>query len=192
MNKILSGIDHLVIGSPVLICGAVGVGFGFLEQSQNQIAKAVGFLGCRTAIILGVVSGLPVMIYSFAKTIFAKALNAGLGKQYKGLKDFAEQSEKQLNITLVAVAGYPIWILISPKIVRLLLVTYRTSQQIQAVIAAFFESEQYAQLKATYDQIQRLFPSGSRPTTTIVELTDEEAAALERQKQQRSSVEGVD
>ena len=103
--NILKEADHIILGLPVAAFSALGAASGFLEQNRFAPVRAMGWLGCRTAIVLGIISGLPLLVYSIAKTAFAKTLNAATFNRFEYLKAFEKHAALQLkkNISLITV-----------------------------------------------------------------------------------------
>jgi hypothetical protein len=73
--NVLREVDHVILGLPMFTCMAVGAAGGLLQQSSYKPVKTAGWFGTHTAIILGVVCGVPLLVYSIAKVAFATALN---------------------------------------------------------------------------------------------------------------------
>jgi hypothetical protein len=77
----VSHIDDVVIGLPALVTG----GIGYLcttagRNSSNQTLGSFGFIIGRTLSLVGLVAGLPLLIWNLAKVIFANSLNIiGIG-----------------------------------------------------------------------------------------------------------------
>lgn len=72
----VSHMDDVVIGLPALVTG----GIGYLcttaaRNSSNQTLGSFGFIVGRTLSLVGLVAGLPLLIWNLAKVIFANALN---------------------------------------------------------------------------------------------------------------------
>lgn len=164
MNSFFREVDHLLLSLPMLSCMAGGAACGFLQQLSYEPVKAAGWLGARVAIVLGVVCGVPLLVYSLAKLTFAKALNMLTLNQFESLKSFEEHSELQFNITLVTVSTLPLIVFALPHVIKTAYLTYQTYQQYQAIYDEFMESDLYLTLEALYTQIQQTFnPNQASP-----------------------------
>ncbi len=154
--KILPELDHIILGLPVAAFSALGAASGFLEQNRFAPVRVVGWLGCRTAIVLGVFSGLPLLIYSIAKTAFAKTLNAATFNRFECLKAFEKHAELQLNVSFITVSALPVIILALPHAIRIAYKTYDTYKQLQAVKDELEKSELWKNLQELYKNMQNV------------------------------------
>src|SRR5690242_13121891 len=118
MMYVLRDADHVLLGLPMLTCMAGGLGGGLLQQSSYQPLRAAGWFGTRAAIILGVVSGVPLLIYSLTKVIFANLLDELTFNRFECLKSFKEHSELQFTVTLVVVSALPLIVLSLPQMIE--------------------------------------------------------------------------
>ncbi len=149
-------LDHVILGTPVILCSAFGVGGRFLEQSDNKVAHATGWLGCRTAIVLSILSGLPLIIYSCAKALLGKALNAVTMERFACLRDFKEHAEIQLNVTLITVSALPLIILSLPTVIPAVITAYKTYKEVAKAIQAVKDSDLFKTLQDLYKQLKGL------------------------------------
>jgi hypothetical protein len=172
MVKVLNEVDHLLVGLPMLTCVAAGVGFGLLQQVEKRPLKAVGWLGTRAAIVLGAISGVPLLIYSLAKVIFAKALNVVTRNHFASLKSFEKHAELQFTVTLVTVSTLPVIVLALPQIIKKAHLTYqalKSFQKLKAVGNEFLASDLYKSLKDCYTQFKPVINS-------MPQIADEDGA----------------
>ena len=155
MMSFLKQADHLLLATPVLACASVGAASGFMEQSSYAPVRALGWLGCRSAIILGVLSGIPLLIYSVTKVLFAKVLNAITWNYFTKLQSFEKHAEMQFAISVIGVSTLPMAMFALPTILRAGYKAYQTYQEIQRVIDDFYNSDFYKSLRSLYDQYQQ-------------------------------------
>lgn len=147
-------LDHIILGIPAIVCSSFGVGGRFLEQSQNKVVHATGWLGCRAAIVLSILSGLPLIIYSFAKALLGKALNAITMERFVCLKDFKEHAEIQLNVTLITVSALPLIILSLPTVIPAAITAYKTYKEFAKAIQAVKDSDLFKTLQDLYYRLK--------------------------------------
>lgn len=157
MMHVLREVDHVLLGLPMMACAGAGAIGGLMQQTPYAPVRAAGWLGARTAIVLGVVAGIPLLVYSLAKLTFAKTLNGMTFNYFDCLKSFEKHSELQFNITLVTVSTLPMIILALPHVIKAGIKAYQTYQQMQAVYDDFVQSDLYKNLLALYDQINQMF-----------------------------------
>lgn len=159
MMYILREMDHLLLSIPLMACAGFGAVGGLLEQAPYTPVKASGWLISRTAIVLGVVTGIPLLVYSLSKLTFAKILNSVTFNRFESLKSFEQHAELQFTVTLVAVSTLPLIIFAIPHVIRAGFKAYQTYKEYQAVYNEFTESELFKTLSQLYVQInQALHP----------------------------------
>lgn len=159
---LLRELDHIILSTPVVVCTAVGVGGRFLEQSPNRVLHGIGWIGGRSAIILGVASGLPLLIYSFVKALIAKGLNAVTAERFVCLQDFKEHSEIQLNVVVIALSALPMITLSLPTVVPVAIKAYKTYHEFAKVIQAVKDSDLFLTLQKLYDQLKDITSSQAK------------------------------
>jgi hypothetical protein len=169
MMYILRDIDHVLLGMPMLACMGGGVCGGLVQQSSYAPVKASGWLGTHTAIILGVISGIPLLAYSLAKVIFANVLNELTFNRFECLKSFKEHAELQFTVTLVIVSALPLIVLALPHMIQPAYKAYQTYQEYQKVYDDFIQSDLYLTLSNLYTQCRQLFSPQTPGIVTVVE-----------------------
>lgn len=160
MMSILREADHLLLATPVLACATAGAVSGFMQQSSYAPVRAMGWLGCRMAVILGVVSGIPLLIYSISKVLFAKILNLATFHHFEALDSFEKHAEMQFAVSMVAVSTLPVIIFALPPIIEAGYKAYQAYHEIQKVKDEFLNSDLYKTLKNLYDQYQQYANAG--------------------------------
>lgn len=157
MNNFTKNIDYIILGSPVLSCMGVGLAGGILQQKSYAPAKVVGWLGVHAAIVCGVASGLPLMVYSIAKFVFAKALNELTFRRSKYLNTFEEYSELQCKVTLFTISALPVIVLALPHVYKPAFKTYEKYKEFQKTYEEFKKSDLYNTLNTLYTQLNQIF-----------------------------------
>lgn len=152
MMSILREADHLLLATPVFACATAGAVSGFMQQSSYAPIRAIGWLGCRMTVILGVVSGIPLLIYSISKVLFAKILNLATFHHFEALESFEKHAEMQFAVSLVAVSTLPVIIFALPPIIQACYKAYQVYNEFQKVKDEFLNSDLYKTLKNLYDQ----------------------------------------
>jgi hypothetical protein len=89
MTPLLKDADNLLLSLPILACATAGAVGRLMEQHSNPIIKGSGWLGSRISMVTGIISGVPLLVYNFAKTIFAKLLNTMTFNRFETLQNFA-------------------------------------------------------------------------------------------------------
>lgn len=181
MNN-LRDADHFLLGLPMLACMTGGAVAGFLQQTSIEPLKAVGWLGKHTAIILGVASGVPLMVYSFAKLTFAKILNTVTWNHFECLKSFKEHAEWQFNVTLIAVSALPLIVIALPHLIPAAYKSYKTYKECQKIIDELTKSDLYKTLTSLYTQSKQFFSSKipyAEKQDVIVEVSSVEEIEIE-------------
>ncbi|CUI16166.1 hypothetical protein PNK_0538 [Candidatus Protochlamydia naegleriophila] len=134
------------------------------------MAREVGWLGTRCAIVLSLVSGVPLLVYSIAKVIVLDALNSGAGGKIEGLKKYSEESKLRLNISLIGVSALPLLILSGPALIRAAYQTYLMYESTQEIIHHFRQSESFQALENSYHLLANLVNGmHERRETAIIE-----------------------
>jgi hypothetical protein len=159
MIQFLKEVDHVFLGLPMLTCAAAGALSGLLQQTPYAPVRAIGWLGCRTAIVLGVVTGIPLLMYSLTKLIFAKFLKVMTFNYFDSLKSFEKHAELQFNITLVTVSTLPLIIFALPHLIQASYKAYQNYHHLQAVYDEFSRSDLYKTLQNLYGQMNQIFYS---------------------------------
>ena len=118
-TDLLFSLDMLIFGSPMMPCSSIGIAGKVLEETELPILSELGWLASRSMIPLGMLSGIPLLVYSLAKTVIAKGLNGITFNQIKMLNKFSKFTEKQFMISAVAVSALPLFILSMPKAVKM-------------------------------------------------------------------------
>jgi hypothetical protein len=157
MNGILRDADHVILGLPMLTCMGIGAAGGLLQQFSYQPVKTAGWFGTHTAIILGIVSGVPLLVYSIAKIAFAKVLNELTLNRFDCIRSFKEHAEMQFTVTIVTVSALPLIVLALPHAIQGAYKAYQTYQEVQKVYDDFTQSDLYVTLRDLYTQINQLF-----------------------------------
>lgn len=93
----LKNLDVILLSAPVLIPILTGIGFGHLQSYKNPVFKAVGYLGNRACVMLTVLFGMPVLLYSVAKFVLSKTLATLTFGKIRLIKRFAGFCENQFK-----------------------------------------------------------------------------------------------
>ncbi len=163
MTGYLKHIDHVILGLPLVVLTTIGAANGCLEKSPSSTVRTVGWLGVHTAILLGVVSGVPLLAYSLAKTIFAKFLNVMTFNHFKCLRSFQKDTEFQLNATFIIVSTLPLIVLALPQVIRACVKAYQIYARFQKVKEEFFQSELLINLTEAYQILQKILHPTEEP-----------------------------
>ncbi len=113
----INNADSIVLCIPSAALGA-GIGMRYLEETDIPVLKDIGWLGSRSAIVLGTLGGVPLLIWSFAKAVFAKTLNSITLENFDALKSFDKGSDRKLNLVVDGLSLYPIFCMHMPNIIR--------------------------------------------------------------------------
>lgn len=129
MNQIVKNLDSIVLSTPIAIPAAAAAGFSFLERSekpslQNPIIKGIGWFGCRFCVLAGAIGGIPLLVWSAAKAVLAKGINAATLGRFQGVKDFARESNRNFTLTLIGVPAALVSAIYAPVIWKAGVKTY--------------------------------------------------------------------
>lgn len=152
----LREFDHLLLATPVIASAGVGAASGFMQQSKQAPVQAIGWFGCRAAVILGVLSGIPLLTYSFTKVLFAKTLTFALGSRFEVLKSFEEHAEMQFSVSLIVVSTFPVMVFALPAILQTCYKTYQACKELQKVKDEFMNSDFYKTMSNLYEEYKKM------------------------------------
>lgn len=110
--------DSIILCIPSVTLGAFAVGMRYLEETEIPAIKQVGWLGSRSAIIAGTLCGTPLLVWTFAKAVFAKLLNGITLERSDSLKKIEKDCNDRLNLVLHGLPLYPIFCMHMPAIIK--------------------------------------------------------------------------
>ncbi len=104
LSTVLKNSDILLFSLPVAIPLALGVGCNVMEHSDKRVLQAIGWLGTRVCVILVVLTGVTLVVWSLAKTMFVHGLNAITCRRIESLKHWAEYFDIQNSIIMAGLS----------------------------------------------------------------------------------------
>jgi hypothetical protein len=116
--NVLQNLDSIVLAVPSAACLGIGAGFRLLQEKNNIAAKAIGYLGARTFVALGVITALPLLVWNCAKAIFAKMLNLATFKRVPGLRNYSKSTDLVFKITIATIPAAALATLTFPTLIK--------------------------------------------------------------------------
>jgi hypothetical protein len=162
MTPLLKDADNLLLSLPILACATAGAVGRLMEQHSNPIIKGSGWLGSRISMVTGIISGVPLLVYNFAKTIFAKLLNTMTFNRFETLQNFAHFCELRLDIAIVALPSVPVAILSAPYVIRTGIKAYQIINQAKEIFGKMqitIDHVRNARFKEAIDSLNQFVPS---------------------------------
>ena len=96
MNFALKNLDSIIF-STVIATSFVGTAFSFLENTDIPVVNSIGWLGTRACMIILPLAGTPLLVWSFAKTIFVKTLSTLTCNKLQCLKNYADECDTNMK-----------------------------------------------------------------------------------------------
>lgn len=145
----IKDLDSILLSVPSAVLGAVGAGMRYLEEIEKPVLKDIGWLGSRSAVVLGTLTAVPLLVWSFSKAVFAKTLNSVTLEKYEALKNFDSTCDARLNLVLHGLYLYPIFVMHLPEIIRTqdsIDLQHRLTEDVRLISLKVHESAQYWKL----------------------------------------------
>lgn len=148
MNIALKNIDSIILSTPILVTASIGVGFSFLENTEIPVVNSIGWLGTRCCMVIMPLAGTPLLVWSLAKTIFAKTLSNMTCNKLECLKNFSDACDTNLKIFCIAVPSLSIMMPHVPAMLKTAKTAYEYYERF---------SEAYEKVKGVYDHAKNEF-----------------------------------
>ena len=111
-------MDSILLCLPSAVCGALGVGMRYVEETEVPVIKEIGWLGSRSAIVVGTLCGTPLLVWTFAKAAFTKLCNGFTGGHFETLRGWEKHCNDRLNLVFQGLPLYPIFCMHMPSIIK--------------------------------------------------------------------------
>lgn len=171
MNIALKNIDSIILSTPVLVTASIGIGFSFLENTEIPVLNSIGWLGTRCCMVIMPLAGTPLLVWSLAKTIFAKTLSNLTCNKLECLKNFSDECDMNLKIFSIGVPSISIMMPHVPAMVK----TAKTAYEYYERFANAYEQVKgvYDHAKSEFDKIVAHFKGEPIKSEKAVEVDDE-------------------